>query len=132
MSLIKIINRKVLPLPAVWRLVLKLIYDYKNMSVAEETQMRESIKHWKNHIEYKSEIGLDAVNEEHKMMLEIIRGHIQQDMDGSLEKRKRMFRQHNINYKKFYRLPEAYKKEDFVHGEKVLQEHMKTNPEDYN
>lgn len=132
MTLLLVKNKKILDLPAVWRLALKLVYEPENMSLSEQQQMKESIVSWKQHLDLRKEFGFNAVDEENQCRLELIAKLLKDDQEDLLLKRKITFKVHNIDYKKFYRLPEAYTKQDFINGQKTLEKHKKENPEEYN
>jgi len=130
--LIQIRNKEALSLPALFRLALKSIYDHKNLTFTEEKQLHESVINWKNHLEVKRDIGFSAEDETNEYQLLIVADLLQKDMDGMFDKRKELFARHQIDYKKFYKLPEAYDVKDYIKGQATLKEHMRTNPEDYN
>ncbi len=131
MTLIQIKNKDVLALPVLFRVALKSIYDKKHLTAKEQTEMEDSIIKWQNHLELRRDIGFTAVDEEHQMALEIIGSLLYEDSEGKLDRRKELFKRHNIDYRKFHRLPEAYKPVDFQRGQEALKDHMRTNPEYY-
>ena len=135
MTLIIMNNEDVLEIPQLLRLALKSIYEKKRFTFNEERQLHKSIIHWADTFKLKKELSpigeLNAVDDEGQMGLEIIAGLIQQDANGEFEARKELFRRHNIDYKKFHRLPESYRPEDFKRAQRHLEDHKRTNPEDY-
>ena len=140
MTLIKIKNKKVVNLTVLFRLALKSIYDKKNLTFHEESELHQSIVNWQNHLALQLDLvkaqGFTgfvdgSIDSENQMALEIIGSFLFQDSEGKLDERKELFKRHNIDYRKFHRLPEAYKPEDFIKGKQTLEEHKRTNPEDY-
>ncbi len=131
MVLIQVKHKEALSLPVLFRLVLKSIYDRKNFTASEGVKMMDSVLNWKDHIEIREDMGMDAVDRENQYRLGIIAMLLKEDEEGKFEGRKQTFQDKGINYKKFYGLPEAYVPEDFVKGQQALEEHKRTNPEDY-
>lgn len=131
MTLIKVKERTVLDIPSLFRAVLKSIYELEKMTVQEHDQMIESIESWTNHIKYRREMGFNAIDEENAFALGMIGTLYKQDQEGKFNNRKIMFKEKNIDYRKYHRLPEAYRPVDFHNGQKALEEHMRTNPEEY-
>jgi len=133
-------SKEALSFPALNRLALKSIYEPQNMTMTEETQLHQSIVNWANHLEVRRDLvrakgipdfEVGSVDYEYQICLEVIGSLLKKNEDGGLEQRKESFKRHNIDYKKFHRLPESYKAEDFARGQAILEEHKKTNPEDY-
>ena len=137
MELVKIKNKEALSLPHLWRVALKSIYDKKHLNFKEEKQMHESVILWTNHIELRRDMNggekfFDgSVDAENELKLQLIGMELYRDSKGEFDKRKELFRKHKIDYMKFYRLPEAYTNKDFAKGQEALNEHKRTNPEDY-
>lgn len=130
--IITIKNKPVLNLPSLLRIALKSIYDTKNLTNQEEDFMQKSIVNWQKHLQLQRDIGrFGIVQKENQITLEYIGNLLYQNSMGKMEDRKVTFANHNIDYRKFYRLPEAYKPEDFVKAQEALEEHKRTNPEDY-
>ena len=129
--LIQVKSKDAIAIPFLFRLVLKSIFDSDNLKPGEEAQIRDSVVNWKNHLDLKKDIGMDAIDEENLFGLQIIATLLKGEEEGKFEKRKETFKRHKIDYKKFYRLPESYKMADFYRGQDILKEHMRTNPEDY-
>lgn len=130
-------NKTVLDFPSMLRIALRYIFEPHNVNSLEMRQLQESIISWQNHINLRKEMSLDTLKGEvadqeyDEICLEYIGGILYDNETGKLERRKGLFRKHNIDWKKFYRLPEAYKKEDFYRAQHIAEEHKRTNPEDY-
>ena len=97
MTLIKIRNRKVASLPLLFRLVLKHIYEPDKMSLSEEEFMQRSFIGWSK--------KLFRTNEQTYHIGKMAQ-MIKKDEAGGFNQRKALFKEHNINYKKFHRLTE--------------------------
>ena len=151
MTLIQIKNKQVLSIPYLFRAILKFIYEPQNMSLAEEREMMDSFNNWKNAIDFEKE-KLAALRNydlklfgrlddnispnthglaEEEYQLEMMAELLVKDQAGEFDTRKINFKEKGIDYMKFHRLPEAYKPEDFIEGQKALEEHEKKFPEYY-
>lgn len=126
-----------LPIPVLVRLVLKFIYDRDHTTAQERNDMQSSLENWARYVnEKKDEIikkyGLTA----HYSVPMGLKGcpidelelHVQrmawllvEDEKGKWDKRKKMFKEKGIDYKKFFRLPEAYTAEDFARALEILK-----------
>lgn len=137
MTLIVVKNKTVLDFPSLVRVALRSIYEHGTVSASEIRQMHESIIAWNQHITLRKEMSSDILKNENsdqegeEICLEYVAGILKDNDDGKLEKRKEFFRQHNIDWRKFYRLPEAFSPKDFIRGQAILEQHKKDNPEDY-
>lgn len=147
MTLIVIKNKKTLTMPYLLRAALKFIYEEENMSADEIKEMMLSINHWKSAIDLEDEklkknqnheilkfgfiITTEHKYSEEKENLIAIAKFLKMNEDGELDERKASFKQHNIDYLKFHRLPEAYNPEDFENAELALEETKRAYPDDY-
>lgn len=147
MTLIIVRNKKVLTIAHLWRSVLKYIFDEKNMSSADIREMQESIVNWKSAIDIENEkmhqaqladirrFGKPLVDShqysEQEFQLQAMGKMLVENEQGLMDKRKEFMKRHGVDYRKYYRLPEAYKPEDFIRAQKDLEQTMKDNPEDY-
>ncbi len=127
MTLIQVKKREVLDLPSLFRQVLKSVYDLESMTPMEFDQMMDSLEGWTKHHKYKKEIGLSTADVESMVAVKEMLLMIQADRAGKYDRRKAMFKEKGIDYKKFHRLPEAYKAIDFW---KAQQEHAKLPKEE--
>ena len=84
------------------RLVLKHIYDKKNMSPSDVALMQRSIVFWTKKI---------APSDEETYSLQRIGWVLKKDSEGKLERRKELFLQHNIDYLKFHKMPQLTKED---------------------
>jgi hypothetical protein len=151
MNFLTVTKSKVkLPLPVLFRMVLKYVYDQKAMTRDNISDMMNSMVNWQEWISHEKDklvekYGADYVYKDPRPLgqkgtiLDEMEFHIaglawllQQNDEGKLHDRKIMFANHGIDYRKYYHLPESYKKEDFVKAQAALKECMKKNPEDYN
>ena len=99
MTLIKVRHTQVASLPLLWRLTLKSIYEPDKLTLDQEYLLKHSFIYWVKKIDK---------NEDEQYCLEFMADLIKQDSDGKLKERKHTFKIHNIDYRKFHRLPEAY------------------------
>lgn len=63
--------------------------------------------------------------------LERISSLLRDNDQGKFDLKIAQFKEHRIDYKKHYKLPESFKAEDFVRAQQSLLKAMKDNPEDY-
>lgn len=117
MTLIIVKNKNALDITSLKRYVLRSVYEPEKMSAQEMRLMQESIINWSQHLKLKREIGFSAVEEEVQIALEEMADLIKRNDNGELEKRKELFREKNIDWRKFHRLPDAYNLEDFARAE---------------
>lgn len=74
---------------------------------------------------------LKAVDEEIEDTLMRIGKIHKMNNDGELDDRKRLFKEHNISYLKFHRIPGAVTEEDKHKAQESLEKAKKKNPDDY-
>jgi len=96
--LVQVKKQGVAPLSQLLRLVLLHIYEPEKLSLADEKFMQSSIISWANHA---------MPTEEEAHYTQRLGWMLKENMEGRLEDRKRLFKEHDINYKKFHRLPES-------------------------
>lgn len=145
MTIIQVKKKNVLAVQYLLRAVLKFIYDENNMGPAEIREMQESIITWDSAIKIENEklATIQAADvkvfgrkltvthrySEEQIILQKLASLLVDNQSGKLDTRKRLFKEKNIDYRKFHRLPEAYKKEDFVKAAIEKKEYDKINPE---
>ena len=103
--LIKVKNKEVASLPKLIRLALKYVYEKKDMTAAEENLMKESIVGWNSHV---------LITEQEKHILQRIAWFLDKADKGHFKERVRRFKKHNIDWRKFHRLPEAAPKRGYA------------------
>ena len=121
MTLIKVKERTVLTIPSLFRQALRSVYELETMTVPEYDQMIESLDGWTKHFKLKYEglMGLNSLDEENKEAIKQILIFIKQGQEGKLDQRKLMFKEKNIDWRKFHRLPESYTPADFAEGREI-------------
>ncbi len=97
MTLIKVKNKFVAPLPQLAKLALRYVYDREHMKSGDIELMLKSVVAWKNKID---------ITEEELYDLQTIGKFLKNDEDGKFESRKETFKRHKINWAKFHRVPE--------------------------
>jgi len=122
-----------IPIYVLYRMVLRSIYAPETMPVNDLHLMSESLLEYRRNFDYARDNGImfSAVEEEIEFTLNYLEELIKKDASGQLEQRKQTFKEKNIDWQKFHRLPEAYKAEDFIKGQEALEQHMRDFPEDY-
>jgi hypothetical protein len=110
-----------------------MVYEPEVLRPSVIAAIFDSIHQYKKNFKWAKDNGIliSAVEEEVLHWVEKIDDIIEKDESGKLEERKETFKRTNTDYKKFHRLPEAYKPEDFAKGQLALEKHMKDSPEDY-
>lgn len=147
MTLIIVKNKEVLAMPNLFRYVLKFIYDEDNMSREDIRIMRQNIVDWKSAIDIEEEKLMHHQGTELRLFGKIITNthkyseeqfHLQNmakmlvDNDnGVYDDEKKTYKEHGVDYRKVWQLPEAYELKDFIKGEEILEQHKKDNPEIY-
>jgi hypothetical protein len=132
-------------MPHLIRAVLKFIYDEQNMSVAEIDMMKRSVVNWFNAIKIEDEklamiqagevklfgrgLTTDHKYEEEKVLLDSIGKLLRDNETGKLNRRKRLFKEKGIDYRKFHRLPECYTEEGLYKAKEEKAKYDKKHPE---
>lgn len=126
--LVKIKHKQVADLPYLMRLVLKFVYDERNMTIAEIHLMQYSIVAWSQKIALDKDLGRSLEDEaEH---VERIGWMLKQNEDGQFDRRKALFKEHGIDWRKFHRLPEAYVQADFDRAQEEYKKWCAEHPEE--
>ncbi len=110
----------VVPLPQVRRMALKFIYEIQRCTRDEVTALTMALKVWDEKLRLDTELNrvLPAEQEDFKHIVDLL----QMNERGELEQRKKTFRFHGIDYRKYHRLPEAYTAADFARGQQLAEE----------
>lgn len=98
MTLIRVRNTTVATLPHLFRLVLKHIYEPKNMSLTEIHVMQDSFISWSKKA---------IKNDDEQYSLEILAMLIKKNEEGKFDERKENFKRCGIDYRRFHRLTES-------------------------
>jgi hypothetical protein len=128
-AVIQIKSKEVLLLSQVFRLALKYIFDKWHFTAQEGRQLEDSILNWANAIQFKKDMG-SSMYENEEYQLGIIAKLLKQNEEGKLERRKALFKEHKISYKKYYRLREAYRPEDFLEARREYETLCRLKPEE--
>ena len=96
MTIIKVKNTKVLDLPFLHLFVLRYMYEKEKMTVADIDLMMHSIVSW-------AKKSLKTPDEQ--KYLEHLGTLLNKAESGGYERRKALFKQHNIDWHKFERCP---------------------------
>ncbi len=132
MTMILVKNKKVLSISHLQLAVLKSIYAPKTMTLAEEAAMQHSIVEWNKYLQNKRDYGrMNAIDEENMMALEEMAWLINKDNEGRLDNRKAMFKEHDIDYKKFHRIQGSVTEKDRIRAQAELENLMEKNPDEY-
>lgn len=109
--------RRVEALPVLWRMVLRFVYDRAHMPVAECRRMERALRTWRDKVELDLTMG-QLLRREAEPLAMMARMLVE-DEQGKFEERKRLFKEHGIDYRKFYRLPEAYTAADRARAQRL-------------
>jgi hypothetical protein len=96
--LITVKNHIVLSLPELVKQVLLWIYEPDKVSASDEAMMMQSFIHWTKKVD---------LFEHEKYVLGKIAMMLEKNERGGFEKRKELFEEHGIDWKKFHQLPEV-------------------------
>jgi len=95
--IIKVKNKIAVSLPYLARLVFKSVYEPRNMSLDEETAMQDSFVKWSKNA---------MITSDEQETLEKLAKVVKNNQEGKYDVRKAMFKEHDIDYRKFHRFPE--------------------------
>lgn len=141
MSLINIKPSKAADIPYLIRLVLKFVFNENEMSLDEINLMKYSIVWWKEEVDRQKAKKIDKFNilpgdeitEPDPVELWLMKfGSILQkkaNKDPILMRRIALFKEHNIDYRKVYKLPGAFTKETLEDAQRVLEKWNRQNPD---
>jgi hypothetical protein len=104
MPLIIVKTSDVASLPLLYRLVLRFIYERHAMRIEDIHLMMHSMIAWPK----KSDI-----TEEELFLVQSYATMLKRDEEGKLDRRKRLFKEHGIDWKKFHKLPEVKREPKF-------------------
>ena len=131
MTLIITKLKDVLDMPSLYRAVLKFIFDEKNMSSSEIVMMKHSVIDWASHLRIKKECNeMSAVDKQNQYSLESMAKMLQDNELGLMDHKKAVYKEHKIDYRKAFRLPEAYVPEDFIKAQKAIERAKTKRPEE--
>ena len=128
MGLIIIKNKEVLSLPFLRAAILKFVFDEEHMTLAEIEQMKNSMVHWYEHLEFCKETGKEHEDLEHR--LKLFGAFLKDNENGNLNERKELFKRHGIDYKKRFGIVSP-EQSDILKANQYLLKAKKENPEDY-
>ena len=125
MTLIKVKNYKTLDMPSLVRVVLKFIYERRNLKPVDIDMMIESFKVWKKHFDHRMNIGFSAEDIENQLVLKKLLEWLDMEARGEFEGKKLLVKRHKLDYRKLslHRLPEAYTKKDFEVAKEIKKEY---------
>ena len=134
-TIIRVKSKEALPLPALFRLALKFIYDKSNFSIAESHQLEDGVINWANHLQLKKDMQSDLTGgmndlDDESYQLGIIAMLLKQNEEGKLERRKALFEEKGISYKKYYRLRESFQPQDFEAARREYENLCRKRPEE--
>lgn len=120
-------NKKAADLPYLYMLVMRSIYERHTMRADELRLMEESIVNWAQKIELDK--TMQRADDREIILLEILGKLLKQDLDGAFDDRKKLYKQHKIDWRKAERVPGANTPEDILKAQQMYQEYKKQNPE---
>jgi hypothetical protein len=122
-----ITTKEALDLNTLSRTALQYIYEPEKMSASEIRMMEQSVVNWKQKIDLDHD--LMRVNEQEEYLLQRIGYILKRNEEGGFNERKAFFKQHNINWRKYHRFPEAYNIADRIKALEELEKWNRNNPE---
>ena len=113
-------DKSFVAMPVLARLVGKFIFAKNEMTQDEFKMLDKGLNEW-----------LSAVNldEDEKYEAKYLANLIIEDQKGKYDVRKAVIKEHKLDWRKCLRFPEAYVAEDFIRGQKVLDQWNRDNPE---
>jgi len=91
-------NKGVASLPLLYRLIFRFIYERHTMRLEDIHLMMDSMVSWSKKAD---------ITEEEQYTIEKFATLLKQEEEGKFERRKMLFKERNIDWKKFHRLPEV-------------------------
>lgn len=125
--LIRLVNKKAADLPSLYFLVMRSIYERSLMRADELHLMESSIVKWTQKLDLDRTIG--RLNDREQMLLEILGKLLMQDSQGLFDERKRLYKEHNIDWKKAERIPGANTFKDIFKAQEMYKDYKENNPE---
>lgn len=124
-------NTKVLALLELVRLVQRYVYEQEKMTVDECNAMYKGIGDWGKRLKWlrDNQLVLSPNETQEEYILERACFMIQKRETGGYEDLLKMFKENNIDWKKWLRLPGAYTEADLARAEQVYADYAKKNPE---
>lgn len=119
MSLVIVKHKSALSLTALCRRVLQFIYEPETLTAKKVREMYASMIAWKQKIDY--DVEFQQVDLRQQETLQAMGHLLVRNESGGLEARKKLFRDKQIDYRGFHRLPEFYTKEKLAKAEALMQ-----------
>lgn len=130
MFLLRVTNKKAAALPSLYILVMRSIYERDTMRLDELNLMEDSIVNWAKKIELDE--AMQRVNGQERFLLQILGKLLKEDADGLYEDRKRLYRDHKIDWRKAERVPGANTPYDLLKSQEMYRDYAAKNPEQEN
>lgn len=93
MTLIRVRNQQVIPIPRLIRVVVRYVYEKDKMRLDEIHAMQDSIVGWANKVD---------LSEEERFLVIRMGDMLKKDEMGEFDNRKKLFKEHGIDWKKFH------------------------------
>ena len=127
MSLIIIKSKEVLDIYSLFWTALRYIFEPEKLSANQIRMMEQSVVNWSQKIELDRD--RQRVNEQEEYLLQIIGTLLKGNMEGKFESRKKLYREHHLDWRKVYGMPGAHTQESFAKGKQIYEKWAKENPE---
>ena len=125
--LIIIKSKEVLDIYTLFWTTLKYIFEPQNMSVEQIRMMEESVVNW--HQKITLDRDMERVNEQEAYVLDIVGTLLKGNMEGKFEAKKKLFKDHHIDWRKAYKMPGAVTQKDIVRAKGYYDKWVKENPD---
>ena len=117
---IKIQKKYAFDLPTLRFYVLKFIYEKKTMPRHEIWAMEDSLVNWSRKVPIE-DVELEEIQSLGWML--------QKNEEGAFDERKRLFKEKQVDWKKFHRLPGASTEKEIYLAKQAYREYAQKNPE---
>jgi len=141
-----------MPILALWRLVLKFIFDLRNCEYGTQNKIENNIENWYNWVQLqknkiegkygfssfsKAEVGKKGTEvDEVEYQIQYMSKYLVMNEKGELDSKKETYKRHNIDYRKTREFGWAFMElrdpKDYYKAAEALKKCMRENPEDYN
>lgn len=129
MTLIISKNLEVMPMTLLMQNALQFVYEREKMPVQQARWLFESLDRWTKFLAYRAPEELNAIETEYLHTLQDVAKLLQDDDEGKFDARKKNFKYHGIDWRKFHHLPGAVTDADRARAAKMKAEYDQKNPE---
>ena len=125
--LVIIKSKEALDIYSLFWTAVRYIFEPDKMSASQIRLMEQSVINW--HQKISLDRDMQRVNEQEAYLLDVIGTILKGNMEGKFEARKKLYREHKIDWRKAYGMPGSHTVEDYAKGQENYNKWAKENPE---